>query len=258
MDVQQQVAIITGSTRGIGKATVTAFARAGAHVVVNGRQGALIQQVVQDIHAVGGHALGVQADVTDSGQVGALVEETMASFGRIDILVNNAGGTLDAPATAHYLDIPEVHWDQLVDLNLKGAFLCCQAVVPQMMTQRHGKIINVSSGAARRIHGGQTGHLPYTAAKAGLLGLTRALALDLGPYGITVNAVLPGVTATEFVEHTLAQSTEAWKQSLVSQIPLRRIGQPEEIASVILFLASEAANYITGASIDVNGGRYMV
>jgi 3-oxoacyl-[acyl-carrier protein] reductase len=214
--------------------------------------------VVQDIREAGGRALGVQADVTDSRQVGALVEETLAAFGHIDILVNNAGGTVDAPVTEHYLDIPEAYWDQLVDLNLKGAFLCCQAVVPQMMTQRSGKIINVSSGAARRIHGGQTGHLPYTAAKAGLLGLTRALALDLGPYDITVNAVLPGVTATEFVEQTLAQSTEEWKQALVSQIPLRRIGQPEEIASVILFLASEAANYITGASIDVNGGRYMV
>jgi len=258
MDFRNRVAIVTGSTLGIGNATVKAFARAGANVVVNGRRSELIQQVAQEIKEEGGKAIGVKADVTDSRQVGALVEETIAAFGRIDILVNNAGGPADAPVTEHYLDIPEEYWDKLVDLNLKGAFLCCRAVVKHMMAQRNGRIVNVSSGAARRIHGGSTGHLPYTAAKTGLLGLTRALALDLGPYGINVNAVLPGLTASELFEKTWALRTEEWRQAAVSQIPLRRIGKPEEIASVVLFLASDAASYITGASIDVNGGRYMV
>jgi len=258
MNFQNKVAIVTGSTLGIGNATVKAFARAGASVVVNGRRDELIQQVVQEIKKEGAKAIGVKADVTDSRQVSALIEETIASFGQVDILVNNAGGPADAPVTEHYLDIPEEYWDKLVDLNLKGAFLCCQAVVKHMMAQRSGKIVNVSSGAARRIHGGRTGHLPDTAAKTGLLGLTRALALDLGPYDINVNAVLPGSTTSELFEKTWASRTEEWRQAALSQIPLRRIGKPEEIASVVLFLASDAATYITGASIDVNGGRHMV
>ncbi len=258
MDFQHRVAIVTGSTVGIGKATVKAFARAGTNVVVNGRRIELVEQVTREIIEEGGKAIGVKADVTDSGQVGALVEETLAAFGRIDILVNNAGGPANAPVTEHFLDIPEEYWDQLVDLNLKGAFLCCRAVVKHMMAQQSGKIVNISSGAARRVHGGAAGHLPYTAAKTGLLGFTRALALDLGPYGINVNTVLPGSTASELFEEKWALKSEEGKRTVVNQIPLRRIGRPEEIASVVLFLASDAASYITGASIDVNGGKHMV
>jgi 3-oxoacyl-[acyl-carrier protein] reductase len=257
MDFKNRVAIVTGSTMGIGRATAMAFARAGANVVVNGRRIELIRHVTEEIKKEGGKAIGVKADVTDSGQVAALVDETIAAFGRIDILVNNAGGPADAPTVEHYLDIPEEYWDKLVDLNLKGAFLCCRAVVKYLMAQRSGKIVNIASGAARRVHGGVAGHLPYTAAKTGLLGFTRALALDLGPHGINVNTLLPGSTASELFEEKWATRSEASKQAVLSQIPLRRIGKPEEIASVVLFLASEGASYITGASIDVNGGKHM-
>jgi len=258
VDLQNKVAIVTGSTLGIGKATAMAFAGAGAKVVVNGRRAELIQQVTQEIKEEGGKAIGVKADVINSREVNALVEETLAAFGRIDILVNNAGGPADAPVTEHYLDIPEEYWDKLVMLNLKGAFLCCQAVVKHMMAQKSGRIINISSGAARKVHGGRNGHLPYTVAKTGLLGFTRALALDLGPHGINVNTVLPGSTSSELFEKTWASRSEEERQSVLNQIPLRRIGKPEEIASVVLFLASDAASYITGASIDVNGGKHMV
>ena len=243
---------------GIGKATAKALARAGASVVVNGRRSEPLEQAVQEIRDEGGRAIGVRADVTDSKQVAALVEETIAAFGQVDILVCCAGGPADAPVVEHYLDISEDHWDKLVDLNLKGVFLCCKAVAKHMMAQRSGKIVIFSSGAARRIHGGKAGHLPYTAAKTGLLGLTRALALDLGPYGINVNAVLPGSTASELFQKVWATRSEEEKKAVLRQIPLGRLGRPEEIASVAVFLASDAASYMTGAAIDVNGGKHMV
>jgi 3-oxoacyl-[acyl-carrier protein] reductase len=258
VDLQNKVAIVTGSTTGIGKAAAWAFARAGANVVVNGRRGELVQQVTREMKGEGGKAIGIKADVTKGKEVNALVEETLAAFGRIDILVNNAGGPADAPITEHYLDIPEEYWDKLVMLNLKGAFLCSQAVVKQMMAQKSGRIINISSGAARKVHGGKSGHLPYTVAKTGLLGFTRALALDLGPYGINVNTVLPGSTSSELFDKVWASRSEEERQAVLNQIPLRRIGKPEEIADVVVFLASDAASYITGAAIDVNGGKHMV
>ncbi len=257
MKLQDKVAIVTGSNQGIGKAIAQYFAREGAKVVITGRRSQVVQQVAQEIVDGGGTAIGVPVDVTDSSQVNAMVEKVIATFGRIDVLVNNAGGTIGTPICERYVDIDEKDWDRLIDLNLKGHFLCIKAVAPHMIERRSGKIVSISSEAARRIHRGPAGHLPYNSAKAGILGLTRALACDLGPYGITVNAVLPGLTNVSEVTAVWATLPAEVRQQTLNEIPLGRIAEGEEIASVVAFLASDEASYITGASIDVNGGRIM-
>jgi 3-oxoacyl-[acyl-carrier protein] reductase len=247
-----KVAIVTGSSDGIGKAAALIFAREGGQVVLNARGGEKLEAARTALQSAGKPPLAVAGDVSQAAAVERLVGETLRQFGRIDVLVNNAGGG----TPLRYLDeVTEEDWSRVVDSNLKSAFLCCKAVAPAMQRQRYGHIVNVSSVAGRnvsRLSGPQ-----YSAAKAGMLGLTRHLAQDLGPSGITVNAVAPGPTLVDRFAKKWAGQSEADRARILANIPLGRLGQPEEVAAVIAFLASDDARYVTGVTIDVNGGSFM-
>lgn len=245
-----QVALITGASSGIGRATAEALARAGARVGVNyhkNQQGAAL--AVETIQAAGGEALAIHADVTQGDDVRAMVAAIRKKWGRLDVLVNNAGDLL---ARLTLADMTEEYWDQIMDLNLKSAFLCVQAVWEEMAARRSGCIINVSSIAGR--NGGGLGAAAYAAAKGGLLTYTKGLAKELAPHGIRVNGVAPGVIATPFHER---YSSPELMQRFVAAIPLGRAGTPEEVADVIVFLASPAARYLAGETVEVNGGMLM-
>lgn len=256
MRLENKVAIVTGSTSGIGRAIAKAMAVEGAIVAVNGRRAEAAEEVAREIRGAGGKAVAMAADVTQAAQVQGLVKGVLEAFGRIDVLINNAGGVGGVRPTRYMEEILEEEWDRVVDLNLKAAFLCSRAVTKQMREQGGGKIVNTASEAARRIHRGESGRFQYTAAKAGLVGLTRAMAIELGPYGINVNAVAPGYTlANERHRSYWASLPPEEKEKVVQDIPLRRLAEPEDIAPVAVFLASDEARYINGATIDVNGGR---
>jgi NAD(P)-dependent dehydrogenase (short-subunit alcohol dehydrogenase family) len=247
-----KVAIVTGSSDGIGKAAALILAREGGQVVLNARGRERLEAARVEVGRVGKPPLVVAGDVTQGAVVKQLVGETLQQFGRVDILVNNAGGG----SHLRFLEeITEEDWDQVLDSNLKSAFQCCQAVVPTMKRQQSGRIVNVSSVAGRnvsRLSGPQ-----YSSAKAGLLGLTRHLAQDLGPFGITVNAVAPGPTLVDRVAKKWALRSAEDRARILANIPLGRLAQPEEVATVIAFLASDDARYVTGVTIDVNGGSFM-
>ncbi len=247
-----KVAIVTGSSDGIGKAAALVFGREGGQVVLNARGPERLEAAGAAIQAVGKSPLVISGDVSQAAVVTQLVNETLEQFGRVDILVNNAGGG----TLLRYLEeVTEADWDLTVNSNLKSAFLCCQAVAPKMKKQRYGRIVNVSSVAGRnvsRLSGPQ-----YSSAKAGVLGLTRHLAQDLGPFGITVNAVAPGPTLVDRVARKWALRSPEDQARILANIPLGRLAEPEEVATVIAFLASDDAAYVTGVTIDVNGGSFM-
>jgi 3-oxoacyl-[acyl-carrier protein] reductase len=247
MDLSSRRAMITGAGSGIGRACAQRLAAAGAAVAVVDLRPEAAEETVAAIEGAGGRGLALAADVTRRDQVEAAVERVRAAWGGVDVLMNNAGGSL----TSGFLDLNEEEWDHVVDLNLKAAYLCAQPVARIMIAQRAGRIINVSSnygvtGSAPRVH--------YSAAKAGIIGLTKALALELGPYGITVNAVAPGPTGTDRVRGKY--SAEEWAER-ARGIPLGRCGEPEDIAEAVAFLASDGARYITGQTLHVNGGLVM-
>lgn len=247
-----KVAIVTGSSDGIGKAAALVFAREGGQVVLNARGQDRLEAARATLCVVGKPPLLVVGNVSQAAVVDRLVGETLQQFGRIDILVNNAGsGTL-----VRFLEeVTEEDWDLTVDSNLKSAFLCCRAVAPAMKRQRYGRIVNVSSVAGRNVSRLSGPH--YSSAKAGMLGLTRHLAQDLGPFGITVNAVAPGPTLVDRVARKWALRSEEDRARILANIPLGRLAAPEEVATVIAFLASDDAAYVTGVTIDVNGGSFM-
>ncbi|MEM2816625.1 MAG: 3-oxoacyl-[acyl-carrier-protein] reductase [Candidatus Bathyarchaeia archaeon] len=239
-----RVAVVTGAARGIGRAIALAFAREGAKVVVNDVADG--SAVVEEIKALGGESIFVKADVTKFQDVKAIFDRALETFERVDILVNNAGIVRDA--LIHKMSLED--WDAVIDVNLKGAFLCSKMAAECMMKQNYGRIINISSVVAQM---GNIGQVNYAASKAGLIGLTKALALELAKYGITVNAVSPGFTRTEMT----LKVPEKILQRFIERIPLRRIAEPEEIANLVVFLASDHAGYITGQVIAINGGLYM-
>jgi 3-oxoacyl-[acyl-carrier protein] reductase len=247
-----KVAIVTGSSDGIGKAAALIFAAEGAQVVLNARGAERLERARAAVQAVGKPPLAVAGDASQAVVVERLAAETLRQFGRIDILVNNAGGG----TSLRFLDeVTEEDWDYTINSNLKSAFLCCKAVASSMKAQRSGRIVNVSSVAGRnvsRLSGPQ-----YSSAKAGMLGLTRHLAQDLGPFGITVNAVAPGPTLVDRVAKKWELRSPEDRARIVGNIPLGRLGRPEEVAAVIAFLASDGAAYVTGVTIDVNGGSFM-
>jgi len=250
MILQGQVALITGASSGIGNATAVAMAREGAAVGVNyckNRAGA--EDAVEKIRQARGEALALRADVTRSADVHALVEAVRKQWGRIDILVNNAGDLLARRSLA---DMSEEYWDQIMALNLKSAFLCVKAVWEEMSKRQSGCIVNVTSIAGR--NGGGPGAAAYAAAKGGLLTYTKGLAKELAPHGIRVNGIAPGVIATPY--HQRYSPPDLFQKYIVG-IPMGRAGTAEEIADVIVFLASPAARYITGETIEVNGGMLM-
>jgi NAD(P)-dependent dehydrogenase (short-subunit alcohol dehydrogenase family) len=250
LDLSGKVALVTGAGSGIGRATAIGLAEAGAVVAINyHRNEAGAEEAKQKIVAAGGRAITIQADVTKSADAQRMVEETVAAFGPVDILVNNAGSLVER---LRLLELTEARWDEVIDLNLKSAFLCAQAVAVSMIQRKSGAIVNVASIAGR--NGGALGSIHYSTAKGGMIAMTKGLAKELAPHGIRVNAVSPGVIDTPFHEQF---STPEAIRNFVNNIPLGRVGAPEEVARTILFLASEASSYLVGETIEVNGGMLM-
>jgi 3-oxoacyl-[acyl-carrier protein] reductase len=243
-----QVVIVTGASRGIGKAIAEMFGREGAKIVVNyNTSDKQAQAVANRIVDHGGEAICAKADVSKSEEVKRMIETTIKTYGRIDILVNNAGVLI----TKDFFDTNEDEWDKTIDVNLKGAYLCSKEVAPIMLKQKKGKIINISSNSGL-YHPSAMRFVEYVTSKAGMNGLTKALALRLGPY-ITVNAICPGWIKTEMV----AETDPEVERKILEETALRRYGTPEEVAASALFLASSEADFITGELLIVAGGRGM-
>jgi NAD(P)-dependent dehydrogenase (short-subunit alcohol dehydrogenase family) len=249
-----RVGLVTGSAQGMGLAIATALAEEGARIVIADIQEDTIAESVADLKQKGFEALGVTLDVTKKESVAAGIKKIVDEWGRLDILVNNAGGALHTP---HILgEIEEKHWDLVVNVNLKGSFFTCQEAIPVMAKQGKGAIVNISALAAH--YRASLAGVQYTAAKAGVEGLTRQLAYDWGPEGIRVNAVAPTVTMTGDRVRGLWEGKGVEEQTkILSNIPLRRLSEPSEIAAAVVFLASDEASYITGVTLDVVGGRYL-
>ena len=252
--LKDRIAIITGAARGMGFAIAKAIFDEGAKVVIVDIDAEAVEAAANSLDPQADRALGRRVDVTSKDQIQELIREVTAAWGGIDILVNNAGGALFTP---HILaDIEEKDWNLVVDVNLKGAFLFCQAVIPAMTKQGGGSIVNISALAAH--WRASLAGVQYTAAKAGVEGLTRQLAYDWGKAGIRVNAVAPTVTLTgDRVKGLWENKGEAEKQKVLAAIPLGRLSTPDEIASVVVFLAGDESSYVTGITIDVCGGRYL-
>ena len=250
VDLRDKVAIVTGAASGIGRATALELAKFGAKVAINyHRNEAGAEELRKQVTDSGGRAISVHADVTMASEVETLVERTTTELGPVDILVNNAGSLIER---LRILEITEERWDQVIDLNLKSAFLCSKAVAASMMERKTGSIINLSSIAGRT--GGALGSIHYSSAKGGLIAFTKGLAKELAPFGIRVNAVSPGVIDTPYHEQF---STSEMMKGYVNSIPLGRVGTSEDVAHVIAFLASDAAGYLVGETIEVNGGMFM-
>ncbi len=243
-----KVALITGGGRGIGRAIAEVLAGQGADLVLADRTMDYTEQTAREIAAASGRkVVALPVDVSDFNSASQLIEKALAEFGRIDILVNNAGITRDKLI----MRMDEADWDAVLDVNLKGAFNCCKAVVRPMMKQRSGRIVNISSVSGQA---GQIGQANYSASKAGLIGLTKALARELASRTVTVNAVAPG-----FVPTTLTNDLpEELKEQMMKMTPLGRMAKPEEIAYAVAFLASDEAAYITGQVLAVDGGMFMM
>lgn len=241
-------ALVTGAGRGIGRATAVALAAAGCRVAVNySRSAGEAAETAESIHAAGGEALVLQTDVADAAAVGALFAQLKQQWGGVDILVNNAAITHDG----FLMLLSENAWDEVLDTNLRGAFLCARQAVRSMIAGRWGRIINVVSPAGIL---GKDGAANYAAAKGGLLGMGKSLAREVARYGITVNAVCPGFVDTAMIMAMPA----AERERFVAQIPLGRFGAPEEVADAIVFLASDWARYVTGTTLTVDGGLTMI
>ncbi len=242
-----KVAVITGAGRGIGRAIALQFAEYGSKVVVNYRNSvAQVEELLEAIRSAGGEAIAVQADVSKDAEAKMLIEEAVKQYKRVDILVNNAGITKDNLL----MRMSEQEFDSVIDINLKGSFLCTKHAATVMLKQKSGKIINISSVVGLT---GNAGQANYAASKAGVIGMTKAAARELASRGITVNAVAPGFIETDMTEGL----SERIKEATIASIPLKRYGAAGEVAGAVSFLASEAANYITGQVLQVDGGLVM-
>lgn len=246
MILRDKTALVTGASRGIGKAIALALASKGANVVLIGTNSSDLNAVADEIKAMGRGASVICGNVADAESVDAFVSKTIEEYGKIDILVNNAGITRDTLL----MRMKEEDWDTVLDVNLKGVFLCTKAVSRHMLKQRHGRIINITSVVGIT---GNPGQCNYAASKAGVIGFTKSAAREFASRNITVNAVAPGFIVTSMTDVLSDQIKENLKQ----QIPMGRLGLPEDVASTVLFLASDAASYITGQTIAVDGGMVM-
>lgn len=264
MRLKGKVAIVTGSTRGIGKAIAKRLGEEGASVVINGRDKEQLIQTAEEIRSMGVDVLAVKADVTRIEEVKHMSDETLKRFKRVDILVSNVGGEPTLPGgktethTVVHKDVDEIpleEWDTYFDFNLNSVFLCVKAIVPHMKERQQGKIIIIASRAGRA--GSVVTSGAYVCSKAGVLGLAKQLGLELAPYGINCNAIAPGSIVTEYFEQVMPSMSEEQKNRLINMIPMKRHGKPDEVASVAAFLASDDASYITSVIIDVNGGSYI-
>ncbi|MGX6441978.1 3-oxoacyl-[acyl-carrier-protein] reductase [Neobacillus sp. K501] len=247
MTLEGKVALVTGASRGIGREIALELARQGANVVVNyAGSEAKANEVAEEIKMLGKEAFAIKCDVSNNEEVSAMVKETIERFGKLDILVNNAGITKDNLL----MRMKEEEWDDVININLKGVFLCTKAVTRQMMKQRVGRIINIASIVGVS---GNPGQANYVAAKAGVIGLTKTTAKELASRNITVNAIAPGFITTDMTD----KLTEELKTEMLKQIPLARLGEPKDIAKMTAFLASDDASYITGQTLHIDGGMVM-
>lgn len=246
MSLAQRVAFVTGASQGIGRTCAVRLAKEGATVALAARNHEKLNEVVNEISAAGGKAAAFQLDVSNEEQTKSVVKATIAQFGKIDILVNNAGITRDQLV----MRMKRADWDSVLETNLTSAYLTIQNVIPSMLKQRWGRIINITSVFGQM---GQAGQANYAASKAGLIGLTMAIAREVGSRNITSNAVAPGFIETAMT----AVLSDDFKQNAVKQIPLGRVGTPDDVAGAVAFLASDDASYITGHVVNVNGGMLM-
>jgi 3-hydroxybutyrate dehydrogenase len=254
MRLKDKVAIITGGGRGIGRGIALRFAQEGAVVALADRDAAASRQAAEEVKALGGQVLALAVDVSRKAQVGRMVDETVGHFGGVDILVNNAGISKVIP----FLETTEEGWDRIMAINLKGAFLCCQAILPIMVRRGKGKIINMSSQSGKT---GNSWYAAYCASKFGLIGLTQSLAAEFAPHGITVNAICPGVIFTPMWEEQLSDyarkknlSPHQVKSYLEKRVPLGSLGRVEDVANLAVFLASDESDYMTGQALNISGG----
>jgi 3-oxoacyl-[acyl-carrier protein] reductase len=249
-DLSDRVVVITGGGKGIGKVYAAAFAGAGARVVAADIDGGAAKAVADEITARGGEAISLRTDIAEPDSTEAMAAATLDRFGAIDVLVNNAS-LMSVLARRSWLEIPVEEWDRVMAVNLRGMFLSCRAVFPAMKAQGRGKIVNISSS---RVWDGTPNRLHYTTSKAGVIGFTRALAREVGEFGITVNAVTPGMTQSE----TQVQSSSGnYLASRVAGRAIERVQYPEDLVGAVMFLASPASDFMTGQTINVDGGKAM-
>lgn len=247
-DLTGQVAIVTGARRGMGRTHSLALAKAGAKVAVSDISQEDCQIIVEEIKKAGGKALAVKCDVSKKEEVDNLVKATVDKWGKVDILVNNAGICQFKP----FLELTEEEWDRTLDINLKGYFLCAQAAAKEMAKQKSGVIINIASVAMGQQGIGFSNIAHYCASKGGIVAMTEALALELAPFNIRVNAVAPGMIETPMID--TVKSDPKTLEALMARVPLRRIGKPEEVSNLVLFLASDDSSYMTGSTVVIDGG----
>jgi len=247
-DLKEKVAIITGARRGMGKSHALRLAKAGAKVVVSDISEEECQKVVDEIKKNRGEAMAVKCDVTKKGEVENMVKQAIGKWGRIDILVNNAGICQFKP----FLEITEEEWDRTININLKGYFLCAQAAAKEMVKQKSGVIVNIASVAMGQQGVGMPNIVHYCASKGGIVGMTEALAVELAPFNIRVNAISPGAIETPMVD--LLKTDPKTMEGTLARIPLHRMGKPEEVSNLVLFLVSDDSSYMTGSTVVIDGG----